>query len=122
MVQVIDIETDTTLGTLLQWANHPELIWSDNLLLSSDFCHNFREGVEKGVYWGDSLMAKGLGGTAVYINGSIGGLMTTDPETGVKDPFRDTTYIEPSFEKVRAEGENLALLTLNAFADTTARD
>ncbi|MEO0338128.1 MAG: hypothetical protein AAF242_02840 [Bacteroidota bacterium] len=122
LVRAIDRETNETLGTLLQWANHPELIWADNTYLSSDFCHDFRKGLEEGVFYQDSLMKAGLGGIAVYINGSIGGLMTTDPETGIADPFRDTVFVEPSYEKVRAAGEQLALLALSAFADSTNSD
>jgi len=122
LVRAIDRKTGATLGTLLQWANHPELVWADNTLISSDFCHDFREGVEKGVFFRDSLVQEGLGGVAVYLNGSIGGLMTTDPETGVRDPFLDTVFVEPSYEKVRAAGEQLALLALKAFADTGATD
>ena len=38
-----------------------------------------------------------------------------DPVT-VKDPFNDTVYVEPTFEKARAEGQKLALLTLEALA------
>ncbi len=122
LIRAIDRENGATLGTLLQWANHPELVWSGNTLISSDFCHDFREGVEKGVFFRDSLAQEGLGGIAVYINGSIGGLMTTDPETGIADPFLDTVFVEPSFEKVRAAGEQLALLALSAFADSATTD
>ena len=61
------------------WADHPETLWSDNLLISSDFPHFLREGIEKGVYIEDSLVFEGVGGTAVYFNGAIGGLMTTKP-------------------------------------------
>ena len=42
LMQAIDIETDSTLGTLVAWANHPETLWSDNLYISSDFPHYFR--------------------------------------------------------------------------------
>lgn len=114
LMQVLDQEVDTTLGTLVQWSNHPELIWADNLLLSSDYCHDLREGLEKGIYQGDSLAEAGLGGISLFVNGSIGGLMTTDPKTGIPDPFSDTMYVAPSFDKVKAAGEGLALLGLNA--------
>ena len=114
LIRAIDAEADTTLGSLLAWANHPETLWSRNLLISSDFPHYFREGVEKGVYSGDSLVAPGIGGIAVYLNGAIGGLMTTHPKMGVADPFADTTYFEPGYDKVRAQGDQLALLALAA--------
>ncbi len=56
LIQAIDAETDSTLGTLVAWANHPETLWSDNLYISSDFPHYVRECIEKGVYDGDTLV------------------------------------------------------------------
>ena len=116
LIQAIDSKTNTTLGVLLAWANHPETLWSDNLFISSDFPHYVREYIENGVYDGDSLVRPGLGGTAVYINGAIGGLMTTRGSMPINDPFSDTVYIEPTFDKAKAQGQKLALLALNALA------
>lgn len=117
MMQVIDAETSQTLGTLIQWANHPETLWSRNLLISSDFPHYLREAVEKGVYHGDSLVREGVGGVAVYVNGALGGLMTTHAAMGVEDPFRDTVYVEPSFDKIRAQGDTLGLIVLRTMKE-----
>ena len=114
LMQAIDLETGSTLGTLVAWANHPETVWSDNLYISSDFPHYVREYIENGVYDGDSLVKPGIGGTTVYVNGAIGGLMTTHPRMGVSDPFSDTIYHAPTFEKAKAQGQHLALLSLNA--------
>ena len=102
------------LGSLLSWADHGETLWSDNLLITSDFPHFFREYVEKGVYSGDSLVKPGIGGVAVFINGAIGGLMTTHPSLGIKDPYTGKEIKDPTFEKADAEGKHLALLALNA--------
>lgn len=119
IMQAIDSQSDTTLGTLVVWGNHPETTWDKNLLITSDFVHYWREGLEKGVFKGDSLAMKGLGGTTVFINGAIGGLMTTPPELTIKDPFSERTFTEPSIEKAEAEGKILAILTLNALKDST---
>lgn len=118
LMQALDAEADTTLGTLISWADHPETLWSDNLLLSSDFPHYLREGLEKGLYHHDSLRVPGLGGIAVYVNGCIGGLMTTHPSLEIPDPWRDTVYLTPDYEKARAQGEQLSLLALQALADS----
>ncbi len=117
MMQVIDAETSQTIGTLIQWANHPETLWSKNLLISSDFPHYLREAVEKGVYHGDSLVREGVGGVALYVNGAVGGLMTTHSSMGVDDPFRDTVYVEPSFDKIRAQGDTLGLIILRTMQE-----
>ena len=114
MIQAIDLQTDKTLGTLVAWADHPETLWSDNLLISSDFPHFVREGVEKGIYSGDSLIHEGVGGIAVYLNGAVGGLMTTHPSLEVVDKFTGEAYLEPTIEKTRAQGDFLAHLALLA--------
>lgn len=114
LMQVIDSETDTTLGTIINWANHPESLWSKNLFISSDFPHYVREGVEKGVYNGDELAYKGLGGIAVYFSGPVGGLMAPHPSLPIADPFIDTLYSEPSFTKTKALGDQIAILSLSA--------
>ncbi|MEA1876089.1 MAG: hypothetical protein U9N86_04435 [Bacteroidota bacterium] len=116
LIQAIDSETNTTLGALVAWANHPETLWSDNLMISSDFPHYVREYIEKGVYDGDSLVKPGIGGTIVYINGAIGGLMTTRGSMSINDPFSDTVFVEPTFDKAKAQGQKLALLALDAMA------
>ena len=114
MIRAIDNEKGTTLGSLIAWADHPETLWSSNLLLSSDFPNYVREGVEKGVVHGDSLVKAGIGGITLYTSGALGGLMTTHPSLSVKDPFTGIEYEEPSFEKAEAQGKQVALLVLNS--------
>ncbi len=114
IIKAIDTENGKTLGTLVAWADHAETLWSRNLLISSDFPHYVREGVEKGVYNGDSLMVPGVGGVCIYMNGAVGGLMTTHPSLPVKDTFTGIEYNEGSFEKAEAQGKQLSLLALKA--------
>ncbi|MEO0469450.1 MAG: hypothetical protein AAF206_07520 [Bacteroidota bacterium] len=114
ILQAIDTASSETLGTLFCWADHPEDLWSKNLLISSDFPHYVREGMEKGVAVGDSVFMEGVGGMCVYVNGAIGGLMTTDPETGITALDQDTSYFAPSFAKAEAHGKRLAMLGLSA--------
>ena len=64
-----------TLVTLLNWGNHPEVLADENTALTADYAHYLREAVENGVTW-DGGTTEGLGGTAVYLNGTVGGLMT----------------------------------------------
>jgi len=114
MIQAIDAENDSTLGVVVGWANHPETLWSRNLLISSDYPHYLREGIEKGVYRDTTLKKQGLGGTVVFFNGALGGLMAPHPSISISDPYVDTAYFEPSFDKTRALGYNLSILALNA--------
>jgi hypothetical protein len=108
-------------GTLVSWADHPETLWSKNLLITSDFPHYVREGIEKGIFDGDSLIKPGTGGISVYINGCLGGLMTTHPSLAVRHPVTGTEYREPTFEKAEAQGLQVALLALKAMDNPALR-
>jgi len=113
LIKVVDAGNGITLGSVISWADHPETLWGKNLQITSDFPHYIREGVETGVFSGDSLIREGIGGVSIYVNGAIGGLMTTHPSLKVTDPFSGTDYFEPSFEKAEAQGKQIALLALN---------
>ena len=114
LMQVLDAENDKTLGTIINWSNHPETLWSQNLLISSDFPHYVREAIEKGVYNGTEKMVEGLGGVAIYFSGVIGGLMAPHPSISIQDPFTGESYAAPTYEKTKALGDNIALLSLEA--------
>ncbi|MBC8395407.1 MAG: hypothetical protein H8E08_00355 [Candidatus Marinimicrobia bacterium] len=114
IIQAIDLEADTTLGSLISWGNHPETLWSDNLLISSDFPHYIRESLENGVKRNGKVLAEGLGGTAVYISSSVGGLMTTRPSFPIPDPFTGENLTGATFEKAKAQGQQIGLLILDA--------
>ena len=114
LIKAVDKENGQTLGSLVAWADHAETLWSKNLLITSDFCHYVREGVEKGVFKGDSVVKAGIGGVSVYVNGAVGGLMTTHPSLTVKDPVTGIEYSEPSYEKAEAQGKALSLAVLKA--------
>jgi hypothetical protein len=114
LIKAVDKENGAILGSLVAWGDHPETLWSDNLLITSDFCHYVRQGIEKGLFKGDSLVRPGIGGVCVYVNGAVGGLMTTHPRLTIKDPFTGKEFKEPTFEKAEAQGKQLALLALSA--------
>jgi hypothetical protein len=114
LMQLVDSEKGNTLGTLMNWGNHPETTWDRNLYITSDFPHYYREYLEKGIHLGDSVVMPGLGGTAVYISGAIGGLMTTTPDWSFEHPMYKRTFTEPSFEKAEAQGMALAVMSLDA--------
>jgi hypothetical protein len=114
VVRAVDKETNITLGTFVSWGNHPETLWGKNLMITSDFPHFLREGVGKGIFRNDSLVMPGLGGAVVYSTASVGGLMTTSPGVAIADPFTGTEYKEPSFDKAKAQGEQLAIVVLTS--------
>jgi len=113
----IDAEADTSLGNIINWANHPETLWSKNLLISSDFPHYIRESMEKGIWHEGELIQEGIGGISIFFNGAVGGLMAPHPSLSFLDPVRDTLLSEPSFEKTRTLGEQITLLAFDALAE-----
>jgi hypothetical protein len=103
--------TDDTIATMVEWGCHPETLGGANSLLTSDFCGYWRDAIEKGVSEPNGV--KGLGGTCIYFQGMVGGLMT---QLHTTVPHRNGVdeYKEASFQKAQALGENLAILTVNA--------
>lgn len=100
----------TTKGTLVSWANHPETLWSRNLLITSDFPHFFRKGIEDVT-----------GGLCIYFNGAIGGLITTHPSVPVVHPVSGEELFEPDFKKAEAQGmilSQIALRTMQGSVDS----
>ena len=114
MIKAVDRENGQTLGSIVVWGNHPETLWSQNLLISSDFPHYLREGIEKGVFNENQQVKPGIGGICIYANASVGGLMTTHPSLAVKHPFTGAELFEPTYEKTEAQGNTLSMIALNA--------
>ncbi len=100
-----------TIASLVNWGNHPEVLSDENTSITSDYPHYLREFVENGVSY-DSYDVAGIGGVCIYINASVGGLMTplgvtvTDGE-GVDHSSSD-------FDKAEAMGQVLAELALES--------
>jgi hypothetical protein len=64
--------TGTTIGTLVNWSNHPEAQGSSNQYISSDYPGGVR-----------ARMEAVRGGTSIFFSGSVGGLMTPLSVTNV---------------------------------------
>jgi hypothetical protein len=104
------------LGTLLNFGNHPELLWDRNFELSADVAGWARRGLDAGLVYDRALYKPGLGGTALWLTGNIGGLITTPPRLGVEDPRTREVVATPSHQKARAQGYQIAEAVLDARA------
>jgi hypothetical protein len=120
LIKTVDIENGETLGSLIAWGNHPETLWGKNLMITSDFPHYVRKYTEDGIFKNDSLIKKGTGGITLFVNGAIGGLMTTHPSLAVKDPVSGEEFSKASFEKADAQGKQVAMLSLTAMDNPAA--
>ncbi|HUR69527.1 MAG TPA: hypothetical protein VM370_09800 [Candidatus Thermoplasmatota archaeon] len=89
------------IATLVNWAPHPETLAGTKSELSSDYAHYLRQRIESR-----------FGGTAVYVSGAVGGMMTT---LGAKPKYPDGSFVpDHSYEKARVIGETAADLVADA--------
>ena len=119
LMQVLDAQNGTTLGTIMNWGNHPETLWLENIQISSDFADPWRNFVEGGIPVADTLVEPGVGGVAIFLNGAVGGLMTTAPDLAVVDPYTGVSYQRQAPDKLLAQGKALAKITLETLRDTS---
>lgn len=108
------------IATLVHYGCHPETLSSRNTLFTSDFVHAMRRTVEQGSTWRRAAGRVGVGGTAIAINGSVGGMMTT-LGVSVTNPDGDT-FTDASFDKADSIGQLLGEAALDALADASVAD
>lgn len=102
--QFLTPDLQTTIGTIVNWSNHPEAQGSGNPLISSDFPHATRERLEEA-----------FGGTAVYFSGAVGGLQTP---LGVDIPGYGSSV---SWERTYAIGDMVAESAIEALRTAPPR-
>ena len=112
--QLIDGD-GATIATLINFGCHPETLSDENLLMTSDFVHALRRTVEQGSSWNTAPGTPGLGGPAIYLNGAVGGMMTT-LGVQVTNPDGDS-YQSASWEKADSIGQLLGEMALDAIAN-----
>jgi hypothetical protein len=112
LMMLCDAKTEKPFGILMNWGNHPETLGGKNNYITSDFCHYWLSGIEKGIVYDNEIKRKGVGGIALFMQGAIGGLMT-GLRISTYDPWVDQHFQKDSFEKARAQGYRLADLVLN---------
>ena len=62
--QARSLDQDEPIATLVNFAAHPEILWYESRLLTSDFPHYLRQELEQD------------GGVGVFVNGALGGMVT----------------------------------------------
>ncbi len=90
------------IATLVNYACHPEVLWSDNKLITSDYVHYLRE-----------LCEKEIGGITVFLNGALGGMVTPlVKEHSFEEARRIGEAIGKRILEARNKGERINNLTL----------
>jgi len=82
---LVHAETPTgdAIGTLVNWACHPETLWDRYREVSADFVGHLRSQFEKRV-----------GGTVVYVSDALGGMLTPNAPTRSANAERDAFTTE----------------------------
>jgi len=99
-----EMQSLQTQGTLIFWANHPETVGDQNTLITADYVGYLRRYLKEGL---PKKRHQGLGGTVLFFNGAIGGLLTPI-DAKVPHPVTGKPLVEPSYEKADAIGWHLA--------------
>ena len=82
------------VGTLVNWANHPEVLGDENQAITADF-----------VGWLNQEIETQLGGRSLFVNGAIGGLLTSESSEILPEFPRET--FEKAEELGRQAGQRL---------------
>ncbi|MFX0182140.1 MAG: hypothetical protein ACFE95_03565 [Candidatus Hodarchaeota archaeon] len=105
-VMKVEDRRGETIATMINYAGHPEVLWSDNLELTSDYVGYLCDEVEEE-----------LGGVAIFINGAIGGMVTPDSDGVFDGQYTPGVPSQHTFEMAETIGTILAEETINALAD-----
>jgi hypothetical protein len=111
-------DNGATIGTVVGWGNHPETVWGKNTEITADYCGYLRDELERGVQVEGRTVAAGLGGIHLFVNGAVGGLMSTTPRVTVRDPYLERDFGPPSHDKARAVARHLVYRLLPRLGDT----
>ena len=105
-----DLAPATTLATLVNWASHPEYTGRQNNRMTADYVHALRRTLEQG---DPATATPGLGGTAVFIQGPLGGQIGPGGPVAPLDSAGNPV-IDDGLPKAEAAGRSVALLALDA--------
>ncbi len=96
--------TGKTVATLVNWSDHPETLGGRNTEITADYPH-----------WLCRYVEEHLGGTALFFDGSIGGLLSTlGREVALQDPETGEVAEDETWKKAELFGATLGELAVRA--------
>ena len=93
------------VGTLVNWANHPEVLGDENQAITADF-----------VGWLNEEIETQIGGRSLFVNGAIGGLLTSESADILPELPRET------FAKAEALGRQAGQRLVQQYQNPGAGD
>jgi hypothetical protein len=92
------------IANLVNWSDHPETLGGDNTEITADYPH-----------WLCQYVEAHLGGTAIFLNGSIGGLLSTHAgSVALQDPDTGNVAADNTWRKAELFGNLLGQLAERA--------
>ncbi len=104
VMRLDDAQSGKPIATLVNWSDHPETLSSRNTLITADY-----------PYWLLKTIESHGGGTAIFFQGSCGGLLTTlGPGVALQDPVNGGIAQDGTWKKAQLVGAMLGKLALRA--------
>jgi len=92
------------IANLINWSDHPETLGGKNTEITADYPH-----------WLCQYVEAHLGGTAIFLNGSIGGLLSTNGSSvALQDPDTGKVAADNTWRKAELFGDTLGQLVERA--------
>ena len=92
------------IANLINWSDHPETLGGKNTEITADYPH-----------WLCQYVEAHLGGTAIFLNGSIGGLLSTNGSSvALQDPDTGNVAADNTWRKAELFGITLGQLAERA--------
>lgn len=120
-IHITHAETGAGIASMVSVGNHPEVLWSKNPYLSSDYFHYVRKYMREGLAAvraedGSELkpQLEGVGGVILTFAGALGGLI--NPGKGIAIDYAGQSIAEIGFAKADAVGQQIASRLLQAKA------
>ncbi|TAM84259.1 MAG: hypothetical protein EPN47_02790 [Acidobacteria bacterium] len=103
-MRLVSAANDKPIATLVNWSDHPETLDSKNTLITADYPH-----------WLCQYVEEHDGGTAVFMNGSIGGLISTlGDQVSLLDPRTGKVAKDGTWEKAELAGNTVGEIAVRA--------
>lgn len=103
--------TGKPIATLVNWSDHPETLGGKNTEITADYP----------LWLCDYIEVHG-GGTAVFFDGSVGGLLSTNgDQVALQDPVTGEVAKDDTWRKAELVGDTLGLLAQRALQQGTWR-
>jgi hypothetical protein len=103
-MSLVSVPAGKPIATLVNWSDHPETLDSKNTLITADYPH-----------WLCQYVEEHEGGTAVFVNGSIGGLLSTlGDQVSLLDPQTGEVAKDGTWEKAKLAGGAVGEIAVRA--------